>query len=544
MYRFRSLLFFFFGLSLLPAGSLAQQVGDSLPETDSLLQEVTESDSIAPEVLDEFGLSTPRQAVNTHLYYLQDDHFFPHLSIQALDGEGISEEELQTRAIQLKQIYDGLGFFVDIEEIPNDPEYQDSLTESNKYIVYEAEPEIYLTLENGRWRYAARSVRAIENLHKRVYPFGSDILLKLTPQIGNKKVLGLKVWQLEGILILALLAFFLFWILRKVFDLLIRRFVPMIFSKGLLDPSLIAPVARPLSLLLVTAFLSALYPMLLIPPTGLARYFPMILKILTSLFGVIAAYRLVDLLASVSLSLTSRTETTMDDQLIPLVRKIGKMIVVIIGVVFVLQNLNVDVTTLLAGISIGGLALALAAQDTVKNFIGSITIFVDRPFQVGDFIDTPKGTGSVVEVGVRSTRIRALDGALISIPNGEVANLAITNHGMRSYRRYSTNLGLAYGTHPDVMERFVEEVRTLIFEHPHTRDTGNLVYFHEMGDSSLNIFIAVYFELTDYGEMLRCRQELFLAIMRKAESLGVSFAFPSRSLYIESMPSVWKADQA
>ncbi len=478
--------------------------------------------------------SSPRKAIANHLIYLQEETYYPGLSAESLDSIGISADELMDRAIKLKQIYDAEGYIIDTATISNDPEYTDSMGR-NRYLVYEKYPGIYLQKYEDEWKYSYTTVRQISEIHAELFPFGSDLFLKISPRIGQQKLLGLKVWQYQGIVMLIALSVILYWLLGKLFNILIRRILPRFFDKELLDPRMIRPVARPLSVLLVAFLLFQLYKVLLLP-VWIMTYISTILKIFMSIFGVIAAYRLVDLIAALGLSLAQRTETTMDEQLIPLIKRVLKIVVGVLGVLFVLQNLNVNVTALLAGISIGGLAIALAAQETVKNFIGSITIFIDRPFQIGDFIETDKVTGSVLEIGVRSTRIRALEGAYVSIPNGELANLTITNHGIRTYRRYATTLSVTYDTSPASMEQFVKRLEEIVLEHPSTRKSDYMIYFHEMGDSALQIFFAIYLELTGYGDMLAARQDIFLAVMKAAEELGIKFAFPSTSVYLEQMP--------
>jgi len=509
---------------------------DTLSTEDTTLAGDTLTDQ--PEVV--LGPnSSPRKAVANHLIYLQEGTYYPGISAQSLDSAGISTEELMDRAIKLKQIYDAEGYIIDTSTISNDPDYTDSLGR-NRYVVYEKYPDIYLQKYEDEWKYSYTTVRQIPRIHEALFPFGSDLFLKISPQIGQQKFLGLKVWQYQGILILIALSVILYGLLGTLFNILIRRILPRFFDKDLLDPKMIRPVARPLSLLLVAFLLFQFYKILLLP-VWIMTYISTILKIIMSIFGVIAAYRLVDLIAALGLSLAQRTETTMDEQLIPLVKRVLKIVVGVLGVLFVLQNLNVNVTALLAGISIGGLAIALAAQDTVKNFIGSITIFIDRPFQMGDFIETDKVTGSVIEIGVRSTRIRALEGAYVAIPNGGLANLTITNHGIRTYRRYATTLSVTYDTPPALMEQFVKRLEEIVLEHPSTRKSDYMIYFHEMGDSALQIFFAIYLELTGYGDMLAARQDIFLAVMKAAEELGIKFAFPSTSVYLEQMPPDSKA---
>ena len=479
-------------------------------------------------------LSNPRKTIARHLIYLQEASYQPNLSAQSLDTTGLSGASVEEIAEQLKQIYDGESFFVDTLQIPNDPDYRDSLGRS-RYLVFPRIPDIYVTKVGEVWLYSRHTVFHIPIIHQKVFPFGSDFWVNLSPKIGQKKFLGLKIWQYQGVLVLLLICTLAYYVLSRGLRGLIMRVLPKIVNTQWLDPEKVKPVARPLSVLLTLFLFYKLFASLLLP-IEISTYISLALRIIMSIFGILAAFRLVDLFSYLFLNLAGRTETTMDDQLIPLLSKLLKIVVGSIGIIFVLQNLNINVTALLAGISIGGLALALAAQDTAKNFIGSITIFVDRPFQIGDFIESSAATGSIVEIGVRSTRIRAVDGAMMTIPNGTLANLSITNHGVRTYRRYSTTLGLMYDTPPDLIEEFVNRSREIISEHPKIRKTDNMVYFNEMGDSSLNVFVAIFVDYSSFEDLLKVRQELFLSIMTMAEEIGVGFAFPSTSLYVEKLP--------
>ncbi len=505
-----------------------------LSEASYSQQDTLSIDSLPKVSMPNGPLSSPRKSVARHLIYLQENSYQPELSAQSLDTSGISFEQSLEIAEQLKQIFDGESFFIDTLQIPDDQNYLDSL-KRNRFEIFPKYPEIYLYKIEGKWLYSRHTVFHVPKIHQKVFPFGSDLWVNISPQIGQKNFWGLKVWQYQGILILLALGVLIYWILSRGLRFLIKKLVPQISDSTWVDPQKIRPVARPLSVLLTLSVIYRLFASLLLP-IEFTSYISIVLKILMSLFGILAAFRLVDLFSGIFLNLAGRTETTMDDQLVPLVSKLAKIIVGVIGILFVLQNLNVNVTALLAGISIGGLALALAAQDTAKNFIGSITIFLDRPFQIGDFIESSVATGSIVEIGVRSTRVRAVDGAMMSIPNGTLANLPITNHAVRNYRRYSTTLGLTYDTPSDKVDLFVEKSREIIQAHPKTRNTDNLVYFHEMGESSLNIFYVIFIDYSSFEDLLKLRQELFLSIMNMAEEIGVEFAFPSTSLYVEKLP--------
>ena len=226
----------------------------------------------------------------------------------------------------------------------------------------------------------------------------------------------------------------------------------------------------------------------------------------------------------------------MDDQLIPIVRRSMKVFVVIVGVLFILHNLNVNITALLAGLSIGGLALALAAQETLKNFFGSVMIFLDRPFRIGDWISSDGVDGTVEEVGFRSTRIRTFRNSVTSVPNGRLADQTIDNHGLRIYRRFNTHIAVTYDTPANVISTFVDGLKKIVVEHPDTRKDYYEIHLNEMGSSSLNILFYIFFEVPSWSDELNCRHQILLEILKLAEALGVRFAFPTQTLHMETFP--------
>ncbi len=529
----RVLLFLFF----LTAFSLSAQ--DSLPP-DTVPPFTDEADVTHPEDFDPYILNTPRGAVSRHLFFLQPATYAPEKSIEAFASGNYTKEERIELAIQLKQIYDGLGVYIDAGEIPDELDYLDSASHKARYYPLPGYSDIYVQRYDSVWRYSARTLNRIPEIHRSVYPLGANILVNLIPGVGNREFLGLQVWQWLGLVLMVALTLGFHFLLKHVFGLVLRQLVPLISRSAFLETSLIRRVASPLSYLLIMFLLAAVFPSLQLPVV-LNKMFLTFLKLMGGMFAVAVVYRFIDILAAMGSALASKTETTMDDQLVPLVSKTLKVVVVIFGGILVLQNLDVNITALVAGVSIGGLALALAAQDTAKNFLGSISIFLDKPFSVGDFIVTSTLTGSVEEVGVRSTRIRALDGAMVSIPNGVLVNETITNHGNRTYRRYQTEITVTYSTTLAQMEKLVEGIRNILAAHPMVRPVdGYQVFFHDMGASSLKIWMAVIFMTPDYGDWLKARQEVFMAIKSLAESLAVEFAFPSTSVYIESVPKTEK----
>jgi MscS family membrane protein len=244
---------------------------------------------------------------------------------------------------------------------------------------------------------------------------------------------------------------------------------------------------------------------------------------------------MIDVLALWMDAKADKTDTKLDDQLVPLNTKTLKVFVAVLGGIFVLQKLNVDVGSLLAGVGLGGLAFALAAKDTIANFFGSVMIFIDKPFQIGDWIVIGGVEGTVEEVGFRTTRVRTFYNSLVTVPNASITTNNVDNYGLREYRRYNTTLGLSYDTPVPKVQAFCEGVRALITGMPGMRKDYFLVEFHSFGDSTLNIMLYCFMICDDWNEELRIRTHLNLEIMRVAQELGVSFAFPTQTLHVDTL---------
>ena len=231
-----------------------------------------------------------------------------------------------------------------------------------------------------------------------------------------------------------------------------------------------------------------------------------------------------------------KTDTALDDQLVPLIRKVLKTFVVAIGTLFILSNLNIDIVPLLTGLSIGGLAFALAAQDTIKNFFGSLMIFIDKPFQIGDWITSGEIDGNVEEVGFRSSRIRTFRNSLMSVPNGKLADRTIDNHGLRKYRRFYTQIAVTYDTPPELLQTFIDGLVQIVMNHPHTRKDYYNIFLNDMASFSLNIMFYIFFEVPNWTEELKARHEVLMEILMLGEKLEVNFAFPTQTLHMENFP--------
>jgi len=253
-------------------------------------------------------------------------------------------------------------------------------------------------------------------------------------------------------------------------------------------------------------------------------------------FAVVAAvwtaFRLIDFLANYLLRKARRTTTRFDDLLIPLVSRSLKVFAVAIGLLVFAETFDLPLAGLLSGLGIGGLALALAAKETLGNLFGSLTVLVDRPFEIGDWIKTDDVEGTVEMVGMRSTRVRTFYNSLITVPNSHLTTATVDNMGRRRYRRIKTMLSLQYDTPPERIDAFCEGIRELIRRHPYTRKDYYHVYFNQFSGSSLDVLLYCFVECADWAVELRERHRLFGDILRLAAALGVEFAFPTRTVHL------------
>ncbi|MGK0487833.1 MAG: MscS family membrane protein [Candidatus Endobugula sp.] len=478
--------------------------------------------------------NSPYEVILNHLKYLQEDNYIPNQAAKSLVQGDWSAEEIENLAIELKQIFDGSGSYVYLDEVPRDNDYYDSTISKSRYLLFKEFPDIYVQKEGSQWFYSSKTVQNIDEIHKSVYPFGTDKLLNFLPKMGSRKFAGLHLWQIVGILVILIIAFTLHLILTIILRGVVFRLLHN-YGKVDLANNLILPVAKPFSLLLVFALVSILIPVLQLP-IFLSKYIILAVNALLPLFAAVVFYKMVDILGAYMKHMAEKSENTLDDQLVPLVRKILKTFVIVIGFMAVLKGLKFDIWPLITGLSIGGLAVALAAQDTLKNFFGSVMIFIDRPFQIGDWITSDEVDGTVEEVGFRSTRIRTFRDSVMYVPNSVISNRTVDNHGKRQYRRYFTKLAITYDTPADLIEVFVNGIVKIVLNHPETRKDYHNIFLNEYNASSLDVMLYIFFKVPTWNDELRCRQEIMLSVNRLAQELGVRFAFPTQTMMVEQFP--------
>jgi len=240
--------------------------------------------------------------------------------------------------------------------------------------------------------------------------------------------------------------------------------------------------------------------------------------------------RVVDFIALVFEYKASLTDTKSDDQLVLFVRELVKILIIIVGVFVLLGAVfEINVLTLITGLGIGGIAVALAAKDSLENLFGSFTIFIDKPFIVGDLVKVDGIEGTVEKVGFRSTQIRSIDRSIITVPNKKMIDNALENLTLRNFRRVKFTIGLTYSTDAETMKKIVDEINHYINNHPNMNEEGVAV-FEELGEFSLKLMVLYFIEMMDYYEYLRIKEATNYEIVNIIEKHNTNFAYPTRTI--------------
>lgn len=299
------------------------------------------------------------------------------------------------------------------------------------------------------------------------------------------------------------------------------------------DDLVLEAIRKPIEAGVVIAGIGFALVILQIPtePINVRRFATAMLTLAITIIATWLLFRLVDGLAAYFRTIAERTENPLDDALIPLMRKAIKVFLGVIAFVVAIQNMGYSITGLLAGLGVGGLALALAAKDTVANFFGSIMILLDRPFRVGDWIRGTDFEGTVEEIGFRSTRIRTFPKTLVTIPNSELANMTIDNQQAMPLRRILMDVGVTYDTTAEQMRAARDGILEIIAAIPEIAQEGVLVRFAEFGGSSLNLRIRCFTHATGYDKHMEVREQLLLRIMEMLAAMDLEIAFPSQTIY-------------
>lgn len=324
------------------------------------------------------------------------------------------------------------------------------------------------------------------------------------------------------ILIVVLLGKVVYWIFSKIIKAFTAR------TKTRLDDVIVDLVEEPAVFMLMAGGIWFALTLLKLPEAFSTAVNNSLHIIIALLIGWLLVRLFEAFYKSVLLPWSQKTENDLDDQLMPILRKGVRMIIWIMAIVIGLNNAGYNVGAILAGLGIGGLALAMAAKDTVSNIFGGFTIFADQPFRINDRVKIDGYDGTIIEIGVRSTRLRTLEGRVVTIPNAKFTDAPVENVSKEPSRKVVMNLGLTYDTTADQIEQAMDILKKIIESNSST-DEKIVLSFNAFGDFALNIMCIYY--IKSGADIPETQTEINLEILRQFNANGLEFAFPTQTLY-------------
>ncbi len=335
-------------------------------------------------------------------------------------------------------------------------------------------------------------------------------------------------------LLLLVIALIIIWILRNVIKWVIFQPIRNLlsYSQSPLTPVVLDAIQRPSRLVVLSIGISITVTLF---EFGAVEAFALaVARAILFVAAFVALYGIVDVLFDNVKTLEALTGIEVEKRLLPFIRTIIKGAIFVVGALIVLQEFGVDVTALIASLGVIGLALSLAAKDTAANFFSFAAIVSDNPFQVGDYISTQGFDGTVEHVGVRTTRIRKLDQSLVIMPNSKLTDNAVVNWSRLSKRRLDFTVQMTYGTKLSQLRRLIAEIKAMLMTRPLVEKNSITVYMVKLNDSSLDVRVICNVLIRDWTAFAMETEAINLAVIEIVERLGLQFAFPSQSLYIEN----------
>ncbi len=503
----------------------------------------TGADAPAPIVghVDRLERQTPRSSLHGYLTAAREGD--DSTAAEYLDLSRMSPEERAERGPELARKFKTVldrTLWVELEALSDEPEgvEDDELPEFRDRVgVIRTDTgavNVFVDRVDGPddapiWKISATTVERIPALYEE---FGYGPLGEWLPEhFFTLSLLEIQLWQWIGLLALVFVAYLFAWFAARAALGVVRPLVAR--SDSTLDDRLLEVIAPPAQLLVGLGLFTAGSRLL-----GLAlpaqNFFRGLEKTLAVLAFTWLMFRLVDLFSSwMSTRLKSQGRPSAT-AVLPMGRRLAKGVLGLLAFLAVLQNLGVNVTGLLAGLGFGGLAFALAAQKTLENAFGGVTVLADQPVRVGDFCRFGDRVGTVEDIGLRSTRVRTLERTVVTVPNAEFSTLQLENFAPRDRFWFHPRIGLRYETTPGQIRYVLVELRRMLYAHPAVDPDPARVRFVGFGASSLDIDFFVYVNAADYAGFLEVAEDLNLRVMDIIERAGTGFAFPSQTLYVGS----------
>jgi MscS family membrane protein len=449
---------------------------------------------------------------------------------------GMDEATLRTRLATLQDTLDAVGVVVRPADIPDDANHLDPRTFRASVVLSPQAPRIRLQKNDaGEWRLPADAVADADDIHDDVVGIDLGRFARRLPAPWHRSFFGVTPWQGLGLLVLLGLALALRFLLGAIVTRRLSAFARLKAWRLSVDE--LRSGARPLGWVIACVAFGALVPMLGLPARWTARLLA-VDRVVAAVCLVWLALRVVDLSATHLEERARGSPSRMDDHLVPLTRRIVKMLLVLLGGVLALQSFGIDVGSLVAGLGIGGLAVALAAKDTIGNFFGSVAIFLDRPFQIGDWVATTNGAveGTVESVGFRSTQIRTIGDTVVTVPNARMADADVNNFGARRHRRVRLTIAFNRDATAAQLDEFTTTVRARLLALPPVKTDAVDVVAHDFTETAIVVLVHFYIDAKTWTDELRLRHEAILVAVEVAHTVGLRLALPARAPVVEAAP--------
>ncbi len=383
------------------------------------------------------------------------------------------------------------------------------------------------TAAGARWAFSRQTVERIDGWYDELPDrWIREVIPERLQRTGPWAVMW---WQWLALPVLAALALVagrgVGGATTRILHRLLRR------TPSLWDERLLKKIAPALTVLWTVAAAALMLPFLGLRP-GVHRSLQALLGGFATVGVFWVLWRAVDVWGQYLMERPWALSNPSARSLLSVTRNLARVFVLVSGLVAALSALGYPVATVLAGLGIGGIAIAFGAQKTIENLFGSISLAADQPFRVGDLVKIEDITGTVERIGMRSTQIRTADRTLVTLPNGKLADMRTEDFAARDRIRFAATLGLVHGTTEAQLRRIVAEIEALLRAHPKVWPETVIVSFVSLGPSSLNVDVQCWFQLPDNAEYRTARQETLFGILRIVEGAGASFAFPTQTLHV------------
>jgi MscS family membrane protein len=383
------------------------------------------------------------------------------------------------------------------------------------------------------WLFASETLKRVPEVFAEIGPPWLESYLP-TPLVENR-VATYPLWVLIATLLGIPMALVITKLLSRGLIPLLRPLVRYLTKEQ--DDRQLERITGPIRLLMLVV---AIYWIVLLfgLPLLLRQFWSRVALALAVIGTTWLLSRLIDILAELTHRHLDRQGRPHSATMVGLLRRLGKVTVMVAGVLVILHAAGVNITAALAGLGVGGIAVAFAAQKTLENLFGGVTITSDQPVRVGDFCRFGDQVGTVEDIGLRSTRIRTLDRTLVSVPNAHLSSISLENFGVRDKIWFHPTIQLRYETSADQLRYVLAEIRQMLYAHPRVESQSARIRFAKFGACSLDLEVFAYVRATDYAVFLEIQEDLLLRIMDIVEKSGTSFAFPSHTAYVTQDPGL------